>query len=146
MARIGKEEQCTYSTIGTLVTRIKSLHFSSWPLSRMPMSEVALHLPICMSDLATDQQNDPVSSIAYRYLKSDHISTHNCRLDQISFETARYTQLWSQLTLHESVICRRMKSPGMSEEKLLIVVPKSQWKSFLNMAHEDTKELLTGWE
>ena len=31
-----------------------------------------------------------------------------------------------------------MKSPGMSEEKLLIVVPKSQRKSSLNMAHDNS--------
>ena len=31
-----------------------------------------------------------------------------------------------------------MKSLSMSEEKLLIVVPKSQWKTFLNITHGDS--------
>ena len=105
-------------------------------LSRMPISVVALHSPIHMADLTTDQQNDPVLSIAYRYLKFDHIPPTTG--DWTKFPLRRYRQLWSQLTPHESVICRRMKSPGMSEEKLLIVVPKSQWKSFLNMAHDNS--------
>ena len=86
-----------------------------------------------MADLATDQQNDPGLSTVYRYLKSNHIPPTTG--DWTKFPLRRYRQLWSQLTLHESVICRRMKSPCMTEEKLLIVVPKSQRKSFLNMAH-----------
>ena len=43
----------------------------------------------------------------------------------------RYKQLWPQLTLTNSVLYRKMKSPTMVEKKLLIVVPQSMRKSFL---------------
>ena len=41
--------------------------------------------------------------------------------------------------LHDSVIYRKIKSPSMTEEKLLIVVPKSQQKTFLTIAHDDSE-------
>ena len=105
-------------------------------LSRAPISVVAVRSPIRMTDLATAQQNDPVLSAAYQYLQTNQSPPTIGEWNK--FPLRRYRKLWSQLILHESVICRKMKSPSMYEEKLLIVVPKSQRKTFLNIAHDDS--------
>ena len=105
-------------------------------LSRVPISVVAVHPPIHMTDLATAQQNDPVLSVAYRYLQTNQTPPTTGEWNK--FPLRRYRKLWSRLVLRESVICRKMNSPSMSEERLFIVVPKSQRKTFLSIAHDDS--------
>ena len=46
--------------------------------------------------------------------------------------------MWSQLVLHDSILYRKVKSPIMAEDRLLIVVPHSQRKLFLTFAHDDS--------
>ena len=99
-------------------------------------SVVAVRSSIHVIDLATAQQNDPVPSAAYQYLQTNQ-SPPTIR-EWNKFPLRCYRKLWSQLILHESVICHKLKSPSISEEKLLIVVPKSQQKTFLNIAHDDS--------
>ena len=89
-----------------------------------------------MTDLATAQQNDPVLSVAYRYLQTNQTPPTTGKWNK--FPLRHYRKLWSRLVLHESVICRKVNSPSMSEERLLIMVPKSQRKTFLNIAHDDS--------
>ena len=105
-------------------------------LSRVPVSVIAIRSPIHMSDLAAAQQKDPVLSVAYRYLYTKQTPPTTGEWNK--FPLKRYRKLWSQLIIHASVICRKMKSPSMSEERLLIVVPKSQRRIFLNIAHDDS--------
>ena len=50
----------------------------------------------------------------------------------------RYRQLWSQLILNKSILCRKVKSPTMMDSKLLIVVPYSLQKLFLKLAHDNS--------
>ncbi len=56
----------------------------------------------------------------------------------MKFPLRRYRQIWSQLVIVDTVLCGRMKSPAMMEEKLLIVVPKSQQSKFLRIAHDES--------
>ena len=55
------------------------------------------------------------------------------------FPLKRYGQLWSQLTIHQSILCRKIKSPTMTNSHLLIVVPCSLQKLFLKLAHDDSR-------
>ena len=105
-------------------------------LSRIPISVVAVHSPIRMADLSAAQQNDPVLSTVHNHLQAKQIPPKTG--SWAKFPLKHYRKLWSQLILHESVVCRKIKSPSMTEEKLLIVVPKSQQKTFLTIVHEDS--------
>ena len=105
-------------------------------LSWIPVSVVTLHPPIQMVDLSTTQQQDPILSLVHDYLQTGQTPPMTGNWNK--FPLKRYRQLWSQLALHDSVICRKLQSPSMAEEKLLIVVPKSQRKTFLTIAHDDS--------
>ena len=105
-------------------------------LSRKPISLVALNPPMDIADLAEAQQQDPMLSKVHQQLQNDAPPpvTGEWRKHPLK----RYRQLWSQLVLHDAVICRKVQSPTMRESRLLLVVPKSQQKSFLEMAHEES--------
>ena len=49
-----------------------------------------------------------------------------------------YRKLWSQLSLHNVAICCQGHSPTMQEARLLVVVPKSRQKAFLETAHNES--------
>ena len=81
------------------------------------------------------QRNDPILSNVIKTLEANGRSTrHTGQWNK--FPLRRYVQIWSQLTLHETVLCRKVKSPIMSEQKLLIVVPSSLHKEFLAISHD----------
>ena len=103
-------------------------------LSRHPVSLVALEPPLSFTDISTAQHSDPVLSKVLSHLQSSSArpSSNNWRW----FPLRRYYQLWSQLCIQNSVLCRRVKSPSMAEEKYLIVVPQSLRKAFLTNAHD----------
>ena len=52
------------------------------------------------------------------------------------FPLKRYHQLWSQLTLHDSVLYHKVKTPTTEEEKLLLIVPTSLQQQLLQDAHD----------
>ena len=105
-------------------------------LSRFPVAVVGVNSSISMSALSTAQLSDPVLSEVHHQLST------NCPPpatgNWTKFPLKRYRQLWSQLLLQDSVICRKIKSPSMSNAKFLIVVPPSLRKVFLTIAHEDS--------
>ena len=103
-------------------------------LSRHPVSLVALELSMTTTDIASAQQSDPVLSVVLTHLQSSTTrpTSNSWRL----FPLRRYCQLWSQLCIQDSVLCRRVKSPTMVEEQYLIIVPQSLKKEFLAIAHD----------
>ena len=52
------------------------------------------------------------------------------------FPLRRYYQMWSQLTLHQSVLYRKVKTPTMLSKKLLLVAPTSLRRHLLKNAHD----------
>ena len=105
-------------------------------LSRIPVAVVGVNSSISMSTLAKAQLNDPVLSEVHHQLSTNCPPPATGSWTKIPLK--RYRQLWSQLLLQDSVICRKIKSPSMSDTKLLIVVPHSLQKAFLTIAHEDS--------
>ena len=86
------------------------------------------------SQISQAQQKDPILSNVIKTLEANEHSTR--RTGQWNkFPLCHYQQIWS---LHETVLCHKIKSPTMSEEKLLIVVPYSLCKEFLAIAHDET--------
>ena len=104
-------------------------------LSRYPVSLVGTQPEMTIQQIATAQEQDPVLSTVCEQLKTNPQTTPLSSKWQ-KYPLRRYKQLWSQLTLTNSVLYRRMKSPTMVEKKLLIVVPQSMQKSFLEEAHD----------
>ena len=105
-------------------------------LSRHPVSLMALQPPISSTELATAQQLDPVLSKVITHLQSSGVRPPS--KDWRLYPLRRYYQLWSQLCIQNSVLCRRLKSPTMVAEKYLIVVPQSLKKTFLAIAHNES--------
>ena len=105
-------------------------------LSRYPVSLMALQPPISSTELATAQQSDPVLSKVITHLQSSGTRPHS--KDWRWYPLCRYYQLWPQLCIHNSVLCRRSKSPTMVDEKYLIVVLQSLKKTFLAIAHNQS--------
>ena len=105
-------------------------------LSRKPITLVALDPPMEGADLAEAQQNDPALSQVQQQLLNGSIppATGEWRRHPLK----RYRQIWSQLELHNGIICRKVQSPTMQEARLLVVVPKSLQRSFLKIAHEES--------
>ena len=89
-----------------------------------------------MANLSASQRNDPILSLVHNYLQTSQTPPMTGNWNK--FPLKRYGQLRSQLLLHDSVIYRKLQSSSMVEEKLLIVVPKSQRKTFLTFAHDDS--------
>jgi len=62
------------------------------------------------------------------------LEVNNCRYWE--FPLKRYYQIWSQLTLYQSVLYRKVKTPIMPSEKLLPVAPTSLRRHLLKNAHD----------
>ena len=104
-------------------------------LSRFPVSLVAVEAPLSTSQISQAQCEDPVlSTVIHRLDTSNDNSTLSDQWNK--FPLRRYKQIWAQLTLHETVLCHKVKSPTMQEEKFLIVVPRSLQRQFLTIAHD----------
>ena len=105
-------------------------------LSRKPITLVALDPPMEGADLAEAQQNDPALSQVQQQLLNGSIPPATGEWKRHPLK--RYQQIWSQLELHNGIICRKVQSPTMQEARLLVVVPKSLQRSFLKIAHEES--------
>ena len=57
------------------------------------------------------------------------------------FPLKRFHQIWSQLTLYQSILYRKVKTPTMHKEKLLLVAPTSLQKILLKSAHDNAGHL-----
>ena len=104
-------------------------------LSRCPVTIVGWEHPLSAQQIGTAQQQDPTLSEVHRLLQSNPDSAPTSS-DWKRFPLRRYKQLWSQLTLLDSVLYRVVKSPTMIENKWLFIVPKALQKQFLAHAHE----------
>ena len=104
-------------------------------LSRYPVSLVGTQPEMTPQQIATAQEQDPVLSTVREHLETNPQTTPLSPKWQ-KYPLRRYKELWPQLTLTNSVLHRKMKSPTMVETKLLIVVPQSMRKSFLEEAHD----------
>ena len=83
-----------------------------------------MEAPLSMSQISQVQREDPVlSTVILRLETGNDKPTTSYQWNK--FPLRRYKQIWAQLILHETVLCRKVKSPTMQEEKLLIVVPRS---------------------
>ena len=102
-------------------------------LSRLPVSLVALQAPMTAAEISSAQRNDPTLSVVVQALENDDACTAT---KWKQFPLRRYHQIWQQPMLHETVLCRKVKSPTMAEEKFLILVPASLRKLFLPNAHD----------
>ena len=105
-------------------------------LSREPIALVALHPPMEKPKLAEAQKQDPVLGIVIDHLVND--TTPLATTQWRKFPLKRYQQIWSQLVLHDGILCHKVKSPTMTESNLLIMVPKSKQSEFLKNAHEES--------
>ena len=95
---------------------------------------VTINSTLDKTSIAQAQKSDPVLSKLIYQLETQQPPK---RADQWKkFPYRRYFQIWPQLILHEAVLHRKVKYPSMLEEKLLIVVPTSLRKQFLQIAHD----------
>ena len=94
---------------------------------------MALQAPITAAEISSAQRNNPTLSVVVQALENDYARTAT---KWKQFPLHRYHQIWRQLVLHETVLCRKVKSPTMAEEKFLIVVPASLRKLFLSNTHD----------
>ena len=104
-------------------------------LSRCPVTIVGWEHPPSAQQIGTAQQQDPTLSEVHGLLQSNPDSAPTSS-DWKRFPLRRYKQLWSQLTLLDSVLYRVVKSPTMTENKWLFIVLKALQKQFLAHAHE----------
>ena len=104
-------------------------------LSRKPVNLVGLCSPLETCDIARAQKQDPVLVKVAEQLEAKAPSPTSREWE--AYPLKRYKQIWSQLTLEDSMICRKIKSPTMEQEKLVIVVSKSLKQVFLRNAHEE---------
>ena len=105
-------------------------------LSRRPITMVTIKSDMDNTVMAAAQESDPLLKVVIQQLASKEApaAIGNWR----KYPLRRFHQLWSQLTIHQSVLYRKVKTPTMQEEKLLIVVPTSLQKQFLKKAHDES--------
>ena len=104
-------------------------------LSRLPVTVVGWDQPLSAQQIANAQRQDPTISVVCEHLQNNP-NTAPTSPNWKRFPLRRFRQLWSQLTLSDSVLYRTVKSPTMVETKWLVVVPKSLQNCFLAEAHE----------
>ena len=105
-------------------------------LSRRPIAVVGITNPISEEKLATAQKSDSTLSVIYDLIQAKRNPPNTRMWSQ--FPWKQYKQLWPQLTLQQSVLCRKVISPTMVDPKYLIIVPSSLQSMFLKLAHEDS--------
>ena len=91
-------------------------------LSRLPVTIVGWDQPLTAQQIGEAQQQDPTLSVVRELLQANH--TAPTFSDWKGFPLCRYKQLWSQLTLTDSILYHTVKSPTMVEKKWLFVVAK----------------------
>ena len=120
----------------SIVHRQGSYNQHADALSRRPVTMVTINSDLDSTAMAAAQKSDPVLDIVLQQLASKDTPplTGNWR----KFPLKRFYQIWSQLTLHHSVLYRKVNSPTMQEEKLVFIVPTSLQKQFLRRAHDES--------
>ena len=120
----------------SIVHRQGSYNQHADALSRRPVTMVTINSDLDSTTMAAAQKSDPVLDIVLQQLTSKKTPspTGNWR----KFPLKRFHQIWSQLTLHQSVLHRKVNSPTMQEEKLLFIVPTSLQQQFLKRAHDES--------
>ena len=113
-----------------------STNLNADALSRRPIAVVGVTTPISEEEISAAQKNDSTLSLIYELVEKKGYPSQIGKWSQ--FPLKRYRQIWSQLTLKHSVLCREVASPTMTDTKHLIIVPRSLQKLFLKMAHEDS--------
>ena len=127
-------ELCAYDF--HIVHRPGSTNQHADSLSRRPIGLVTLSPLLEATQIVQAQRTDPVLLEVITLLEQQ--TSPPCNGEWLKFPLKRYRQLRSQLTLHQSILCRKIKSPTMTDSKLLIVVPHSLQKLFLKLAHDDS--------
>ena len=103
-------------------------------LSRCPVNLVTLSPSVSKADLSEAQKTDPVLKAEMdHFLLTDMPPTSG---KWRTFPHRRFKQLWQQLCVYDSLLCRKVKAPTLTETKHLIIVPQSFQKQFLSIAHE----------
>ena len=113
-----------------------STNLNADALSRRPIAVVGVTSPVNEEEIAAAQNSDATLSPIYDLVKKKLNPPHTRMWSQ--FPWKRYKQIWSQLTLQQSVLCRKVISPTMTDPKHLIIVPNSLQSLFLQFTHEDS--------
>ena len=119
-----------------LVHRPGNTNQNADALSRKPVSLVVQLPALEKADITQVQRQDPVLTVVIEQLRKGTLPPNT--QDWMKFPLRHFKQMWSQLIVHDSILCRKVKSPTMAEHRLLIVVPHSQRKLFLTLAHDDS--------
>ena len=103
-------------------------------LSRHPVNLVSVNPQVNKTELSQVQATDPILKPVI-----DHLSTSDTPLPTSgiwrTFPYKRLKQLWSQLCIHDSLLCRKHQTT-ITDPKYLIVVPQSFHKQFLTIARD----------
>ena len=103
-------------------------------LSRHPVNLVSVNPQVNKTELSQAQATDPILKPVI-----DHLSTSDTPPPTSgiwrTFPYKRLKQLWSQLCIQDSLLCRKRQTT-MTDPKYLIVVPQSFHKQFLTIAHD----------
>ena len=91
--------------------------------------------PIDAEQIIAAQKNDATLSSVYELI--DHKSTPPNTDKWRQFPFKRFRQIWTQLVIHQSILCHKQSSPTITD-KYLIVVPQSLQKTFLRLAHDES--------
>ena len=105
-------------------------------LSRMPIGLVALRSPLDRHEFSQAQRSDPLL-IKVIDLFERH-QTPPATREWGYYPLKRYKQIWSQLIQHDDVLYRKVRSPTLSEDSLLLIIPKSKQPDFLRRSHEES--------
>ena len=90
-------------------------------LSRLPVTIVGWDHSLTAQQIGNAQQQDPTLSAVCEHLQANPNSASTSS-GWKRFPLHFYKQLWSQLTLSDSVLYRTVKSPTMIEKKWLFIV------------------------
>lgn len=104
-------------------------------LSRNPINLVGICPSLKTHDIAQAQRQVSELAKVAECLKGNTYPLTS--REWLTYPLKCYRQLWSQLKLTDTMICHKLKSPTMEQEKLVILVPKSSKRTFLCYAHEE---------
>ena len=96
---------------------------------------VAIGRDLDHTTIAAAQRSDPVLQVVIQQISSKEKPP--LAVNWRKFPLKRYHQIWSQLTLYQSILYRKVKTPTMHEEKLLLVAPASIRKQLLKTVHDN---------
>ena len=92
--------------------------------------------PVNKTKLSQAQCTDPVLKPIIDYLMISDTPPPASGIWR-TFPHKCFKQLWSQLCLHDSVLCRKRQTT-ITDPKYVIVIPQSFQKEFLTIAHDNS--------